>query len=694
MTPWTDADLPEEYAQWQERLAHEFFDGQRNEPVVMFVDRSELDRLANQGEDGARSLASAVRTLVEPAAGRTMFSRIQALGRLWARSGQVGPPPTLPVLALTVLAASEMHRDTAGAAHNYYIRLAGLLLPDADEQTLEDLRYDLREGGAFVDVVDMWQAADRWLTRQDGAFGISTIPQNPGRHSRIGYPLSQTLVRRSDRATLTRFFSRMDLVHRGVPQPAPLLNLLRLWVRRRPQGFSDRFLQFLADPNLEAMIAPLIHDLAEGWDGVVVTAEGLRRLDLRLTIEIDRREAWWVIPVVPNGPDDILSIDGREILITAGRNAPLYDVEGLPPVTADALRDGVVARGSKSVAEYRPADVLVFTDNAHAGGWLLADAAQAYEQHIFAVRPSLRGDIEAVLDLGADRGWQPMRSDYASQVLPGYSIYYGITFSDEERFREAIGLLGGAVATSLQLGGTVRPHLINGLPLFRNLSRNTFLEGGEPDLDLPVGDGERHVPVTLDGEAHHTFIAAGFPIPLSVLGGFSLGEHTIEADGERLTFHVAQGVGSGWEPPDTGSIGWIDGRLTDASPNAIRGAVAAGDAATAQVLIRRGAERSWIIDSAGHTTPIDEPAEPAFLNEGDIKDANFQYFEVARSRGCWLLQQRIRGWEVTRLLAEGPQLHALTARDREVWSEAAAKVRTSDVLWQLYIDAWERLRGH
>ncbi|MGC4154863.1 MAG: hypothetical protein QM628_17565 [Propionicimonas sp.] len=694
MTGSTVPPLPEAYAHWQERLAQEFFDGRSGQPIVMFVDQSELDHIAGPGVDGARSLASAVRTLADPAAGRTMFNGIRALNRHWASSGKVGPPPTLPLLALTVLAASEMRRDAAGAAHNYYIRLAGTLLPDADEQTLEDLRFDLGQGGAFLDAVEIWQEIDRWLTQQGGTFGVSTIPHDLGRYSRIGYPLSQTLVRRSDRATLTRFFDRMDFKRHGVPQPTPLLDLLRLWVRRRPQGFSDRFVQSLEDPNLGGMIARLIHSLAETWDGIVVTAEGLRRLDLRLTIDIDRREAWWVIPMVPSAPDDILSIDGREILITASRSTPLYDAEGLPPVTADDLRDGVVARGSMSVAEYRPADILVFTDNAHAGGWLLTDAAQAYEQHIFAVRPSLTGDVKAVLDLGADRGWQQLRSDYASQILPGYAVYYGITFSDKERFREALGLLRGVVATNLQLGTTVRPRLINGLPLLRNLSRNTFLKGGEPDLDLPVGEGERHVPVTLDGEARHTFIAAGFPIPLSIRGGFSPGEHTIEADGERLTFEVTQGVSSGWEPPGVGSIGWIDGRLTNASPNAIRGALAAGDAGSVHVLIRRGAQRNWIIDRAGHATPINEPVEPTFLNDGDVKDANFQYFEIARTRGCWLLQQRIRGWQVTRLRAEGPQFYALTARDQDVWSQAAPGVRTDDVLWKRYVESWEQLRGH
>ena len=55
----------------------------------------------------------------------------------------------------------------------------------------------------------------------------------------------------------------------------------------------------LNEPDLQVLLTRLIHDLAINWDGKIVTADGLRRLDIRLAIDLDRTETWWVIPLVP-----------------------------------------------------------------------------------------------------------------------------------------------------------------------------------------------------------------------------------------------------------------------------------------------------------------------------------------------------------------------------------------------------------
>ena len=224
-----------------------------------------------------------------------MLLRVEAV---WREGAQDQPPPTLPVLALSVLAASEMRSDASGARHNYYIRLS-------QRTPARRLRRRDRIAAAFTsanvapspDVAGMWQRIHRWMGEQDGAFGTSTIPENP-EWSRIGYPLSQALIRRSDRAALTRFFDRMNLRRAGVPSPEALLSLLKVWTHHRSQGFSERFVEVLDDPDVQDYLRPLIHELAVAWDGKVITAEGLRRLEFRLALDLDRGSAWWVIPAV------------------------------------------------------------------------------------------------------------------------------------------------------------------------------------------------------------------------------------------------------------------------------------------------------------------------------------------------------------------------------------------------------------
>ncbi|MGH8525408.1 MAG: hypothetical protein ACREXY_14750, partial [Gammaproteobacteria bacterium] len=171
--------LPADYARWQTLLTHTYFDGRADQPIVMFIDRDDIHELGDAGEDAPRSLAMAVRRLVDVGRGASMFADVERLQSSWSRGARAEPPPTLPVLALSVLAASEMRSDSEGARHNYYVRLARSMLPDGSDNDIELLRYNLSQRGAFVRVAGMWRRLHEWLGEQDGAFGTSTIPANP-----------------------------------------------------------------------------------------------------------------------------------------------------------------------------------------------------------------------------------------------------------------------------------------------------------------------------------------------------------------------------------------------------------------------------------------------------------------------------------------------------------------------------------
>ena len=535
--------LPERYALWQERLAKEFFAGRQSQPVVMFISRGELDELVTPGEDGARLLASAVREVIDVSAGKVMFARAERLQAVWQRGTRTEPPPTLPILALSVLAASEMRSDGEGARHNYYIRLARALVPDAADVEIAAIRHTLREQGAFVAVASMWERVDAWLTSMGGTFGYSTIRGDP-EQTRIGYPLSQTLVRRSDRAALTGFFARLDLKADGVPSGESLLKLLRVWIGHRHHSFSERFVQSLGDREDLRYMAPLVHQLAVAWDGKIITADGLRHLDIRLAVDIDVGKSWWVIPAARDLPADTLHLpsggDAVEAVITTDPHSSVYAAAGLPPVSPAALSSGLTLRGSRCVAEFSPSSLLVMVDSADAGGWVSADALHPYEPHVFVVSAGSMQAVERALGTAADAGWRKLPQQLASALIgSGWVIYDRVAFSDEQALSKALLALPRTVAATVHLGETARPRLINGLPLLRGIGRNVYLAGGEPDLLLPVGDGQRDVTVTLDG-VEDRLRASIFPFPLRRLGGgHAEGAHTVEADGEVLTFVVA-----------------------------------------------------------------------------------------------------------------------------------------------------------
>lgn len=682
----------EAYARWQDRLATEFFAEKRNEPVVMFVDRDELNGLADHNEDGARSLASSVRELVDVDRGLSMFSCVVRLEAAWRDGPRTEPPPTLPVLALSVLAASEMRRDKEWARHNYYVRLAQALLPDGPDTAVETLRVNLGERGAFRAVAAMWKHLDAWLVEQTGAFGISTIRRD-GENTRIGYPLSQTLMRRSDRAALTQFFAKLNFPQQGIPGPASLLEQLRMWVRQRSHGLTERFVQSLDDDALLKYLMPLVHDFAAAWDGKIITSEGLRRLEFRLAMEFNPSSAWWVIPSVPDFPGDILSgtCEGGafEALITSDPYSSMYAAEGLPSVSSAALVSGMTARGADCVVEYLPSDVMILAENADAGGWMTVDAVQPYEKHVLVIAVDTAPSVESALEAAADSEWRRLPSKVAIKILgAGFVIYDNVRFSNSTKLDSALAKLPGRLARKLWSGTTARPRLINGLPLQQKLRRNLYLIGGEPDLILPTGAEPRDVTVTLDGVSDRVR-ASIFPFPLRVLGGgFTPGLHTIEADGEVLTFEVAAGSGDDRQQ-GSGSVAWLDGKIQAGMPGAeVCGALTPFRRVERPVLARRSSIESWLIHPSGQTAPLREPPRPSFAPQ-----LNFPLFEVDREAAAWLAQKRARGWILTRMHMQTPEFCDLSIEDRLLWSELVASIDFDDSDWQQYCLEWERFRA-
>ena len=80
----------------------------------------------------------------------------------------VGVPPSLPLLALTVLAASLMQREGDVASHNFYRRFREQLDPLDDQPGIP---------GDFGDwIPSLWRQLERWLNEHlGGASGVVVL---------------------------------------------------------------------------------------------------------------------------------------------------------------------------------------------------------------------------------------------------------------------------------------------------------------------------------------------------------------------------------------------------------------------------------------------------------------------------------------------------------------------------------------
>lgn len=632
-----------------------------------------------------------------------MFSGFRRHVARWRRAG-TGPPPTLPVLALSVLAATRMHRDGQGASSAYYLRLAQALLPGASDEQVQRLK-SLLPGAFQRDIARMWRELDEWLRAENGRFGRSTIREHP-HFTLIGYPLSQALVRASDKAVLTRFFAAIDITGCGVPSRDSLMNYLRLWASR-PRGLSESLRRALPDPDLSSLVAPTVEGLARAWDGRVVTRDGRARLDLRLVLDLDEWKPSWVIPLVEGVGPDVLTAPGAcssGVVLTPPDYGPYFAITGAPAPSKAAVMDGLRLVGKHASAEFPASRIVSFREDAHAGGWSSRESIEPYAEHILAVHPDVAGQVKSALEAAADHGWRLLRQPADAPLLPGFELFRRVRFSDEGKLDIALRPLQDYVKTALRPMVTARPRLGGGLPLVRGVASGCYLMGGAPDLYLPVGAEPRRVVANFDGY-EQTFKATGFPLPLALLADVEPGEHVIRAEGEALRFRLLEGSPADSAPNGTGALAWDNqtGALT--MRDGIGGVCGAylgegpwdEDPETEPLLVRRGALEDWWMHRNGTCSALHLPG-PSPLANGELGVAS-QYAEVTPpGTAVWLLQRRQRGWAPPALVRRrGPEFTRLTAEARATMQKVfgpSGPVASADTagLWTLYKRAWEQKR--
>ena len=557
-------------------------------------------------------------------------------------------------------------------------------------------RLALRDG-AFIPVADMWRDLHQWLGEQAGAAGISTIRDHP-ELTRIGFPLSQALIRRSDRAVLTRFFDALDIRTSDLPAAEPLAEYLRLWAAR-PRGLSESFRHALSDDTLRSLLMPLVSGLAAAWDGRVITPEGLPRTQVAMTLDLERWTARWTIRVGPDAVPDVLCgrVDGAEveITVTPDRYSRLAQLSGVPPVTGSALRAGFRLRGATQVAELPAMRAMVLAEDPDAGGWLSAPAIRPFTEHLIVVSAELSGEAHRVLQLAADCGWRVIQQPASRPLLSGFAIFHNVVFSEASSLAAAMRSAPGLLRAVILPDPTARAKLVNGLPVSRRVGTGLYMTGGEPDLLLPVGDQPRAVATALDGTPQEpAFQATGWPIPLRRIGPLPRGDHLIEADRDLLRFMLLDAAPVIEAPPGTGELGWDQsGQLGPGSDKVVTGAMVNGPDPPAPVLVRRGARCILLISRDGTLTRVTEPP-PISGPLADVPGLTGYYFELEPPwDAAWVAALGAGRWRIRCLRRVAPEFTVLDEFSRRSWPAVAGAGPASDPLWQLYAHAWEHVRG-
>lgn len=466
-----------DYERWSAELDRRFLHEPENHPIMLCVDVETLTNLTGQnGEEAAVALARCVGSEVMPG---YRFGRIAARCRRWAAGDRQSAPPSLPLLAATVLAASMMDRSVDMGAHNYYRRFRQLLDPSDDQSGMP---------GDYATFVPMlWRQLETWLNAEmRGNRGILTLPsdelldRNPYRKN-IGHALQQALFRASDRRRLVAFFNAVGLEPREEEiEAVELRRTLALWAGRRlPQ--AGRLYSLATAAEHETYCLQLLQRQAEGWDGRLDDPEtGNPVSPIRLCLTTRPRSLGIVLPRDERMPlQTTIDWGGEAIELSCSASAPYFDPVPLPiSISGELLTEDLTVVGPAIGAAHDASSIYALHHDEYLGAWVSTNSIAFGELHYLLAHDNA---LAKLIRFARSEGIAIAQvAGFADLVPPGWNVMSGFRV-----LRRPTSEPPSDVATLLRSGGGPRLRLVGGLkvPEFNR----AYLTGGAPLLALPAG---------------------------------------------------------------------------------------------------------------------------------------------------------------------------------------------------------------
>ncbi|MBK5237486.1 MAG: hypothetical protein JJE28_00040 [Actinomycetales bacterium] len=199
--------------------------------------------------------------------GRAIFTEFDRAIKWWSqqkihaqRQGKPAPPPPIiGLLALFTLAAERMGQTNNSEIHQsaYYPQLYQLLeVHSADQSRFETGFRDSSER--------YWDCLGLWLEGEDGEFGLPSAYALS--HRFIGLPISQALIRDTERKQLRQMFADMSLPYGQGIGHGDMDSALDSWITQL-RSPASQVLQNLWTKDSRARITDIAITELEAWDG-------------------------------------------------------------------------------------------------------------------------------------------------------------------------------------------------------------------------------------------------------------------------------------------------------------------------------------------------------------------------------------------------------------------------------------------
>jgi hypothetical protein len=704
---------PTTHDEWAAALCAWFFRPEHAHSHVLYlVDDVALEEIyAGNSGAGLQSLVAAIRPKLRWRAPRQLFANIESTTRTWRRAGGDGPPPCLPLLAITVLAASRMARSSDRSGHNYYLPFIELLDLEVDEA---DLITAYGES-----IPDLWTMLQWWLDeKHSGQLGFSTIVSD-SHFTRIGYADSQTLFHSSDSDKLTRFLKWLGLPPGEPVADDELLTYFRLWAAVTKADLTTGAQAMLDEDERPRQLMDILRRTAAAWHGVARDERGRSEAAILLTLRTFPRPSLGLVAERPPGFPTVLHAhhdDHAVELVSDDADELASGWYRIPfALTAAALKSGITIASKGRVLRLAPAQLHVLRKDPGLGSWASTDRLRPGEQAWLLVRNDIADRVEAFLRTharpasSATARWSWV--DRQGLSPPGWRLVRDVIIDDAPA-------PAGEGLEALRPRHQIRLSVRGGLPL--PLGSNVYLTEGEPDLWLPEGGDLALLDVTVDGLPQTT---AGDLLHLCQLE-LDEGAHELHVGPISRAFSTQRTTGDAI-PAVSKQLGHVvtrdehattpltlDATTVSAAPDAVvivgatilepSATTATDDAATTtqRPLVLPVAAKACILLGAtpGQITWV--PAAPAKPTWMEIADLQYRVFEVTPSFPVvWVLtERRLAPTQTARLRSAQPpgpvpprdeRTHPMTVWATTILEWQPAAEAAANALWDTYMDSAE-----
>ena len=270
------------YSAWNQAIRDNLFDGRAaGSPVYLDLDGrylAEADAQASSScpdhtGDARDRLIRSLRGTLEDR--KDVFKRHRSQAQYWKKDNLdkdrlEESPPFLALLMVFVAVAEEMAGDGIFEANDYFGRLTNrlnaALSTTYSKGVIQQSYYDHIDGKSSQDagLVSLWLLLNQWLEANDYELGMPTA-YPVGGLPYVSVPVSQALIRTSDRSDLHRLFAKHFGEMRS-PTPEEMTAVLSVSLTCPP--FSRTLTNMWARKESRERIARLALAELASWDSV------------------------------------------------------------------------------------------------------------------------------------------------------------------------------------------------------------------------------------------------------------------------------------------------------------------------------------------------------------------------------------------------------------------------------------------